>query len=155
MLRFPPILPFAPTQPLAAAEDLLVVVDPLDEPEQYCADVPGCDWRVSLDAPLMAHTSKPRANDELFTVGHPGDGHIYMRAYELCAQAAGNRAGSEIHLREPVASDVQGFQFDADGRIRFAAASNLCLVAASSDSVAARCHRTGTLRPCCCDRARG
>ena len=129
MFRSLPILLFVLCLPVAAAEGLLMLVDPLDEPEQYCVDVPGFGRRVNLDAPLMAHTCKPGANDELFTVGHPRDGQIYMRAYQLCAQAAGKSAGAEVHLRKCGASELQRFQFDADGRIRLSA-SNLCLAVA-------------------------
>ena len=58
--------------PLLGAEGLIQLIDPLDEPQFYCVDVPGFQNRVNLDAPLMAHTRKPGAAVELFTPDRPG-----------------------------------------------------------------------------------
>ncbi len=117
-------------QALFGAEGLVMLVDPLDEPEQYCLDVPGWGRRVNLDAPLMAHTCKPGGSDELFTPGHPGNGQLYMRAYGLCAEAASDRPGAQIHMRSCGASGLQRFAFESDGRIRLAE-SELCLAVAA------------------------
>lgn len=114
---------------LFAAEGLLALVDPLDEPEQYCVDVPGFGRRVNLDAPLMAHTCKPGASDELFTRDHPGKGQLFMQAYELCAEAASHSPGAQVRMRRCGSSDLQRFTFGSDGRIR-SVNTDLCLAVA-------------------------
>ena len=110
-------------------EGLIQLVDPLDEPESYCVDVPGWGNRLNLNAALMAHTCKPGAADELFTINHPSDGQLYMRAYDRCAAAESDRAGSEVFLKPCESSPLQRFSFESDGRIRLASGS-VCLVVA-------------------------
>lgn len=113
-----------------AQEGLVMLADPLDEPERYCLDVPGWGRRLNLDAPLMAHTCKPGANDELFTPDHPEEGQLYMRAYDLCAEAVSRQAGAQVQLGRCGTSGLQRFAFDGDGRIRLAN-SELCLAVAA------------------------
>ena len=76
------------------------LTDPLDEPQFYCLDVPGSGTAVRLYSALQAHTCKPfeTAEDELFTLDHPGGGQIYMEAYDLCAEATGTTPGSTVIL---------------------------------------------------------
>ena len=114
---------------LAQAEGLVELADTLDEPERYCVDVPGWGNRLNLNAALMAHTCKPGAADELFTVNQPEAGQLYMRAYDRCAAAASDRAGAEVFLKPCDSSALQRFSFESDGKIRLASAS-VCLVVA-------------------------
>jgi hypothetical protein len=92
------------------------LTDPLDEPQFYCVDVPGSGTAVRLNSPLQAHTCKPleTAEDELFAFDHPGDGQIYMEAYDLCAEATGPAAGSTVVLQPCSASANQRFVVEGD-----------------------------------------
>ena len=122
-------LVLALVQAVFAAEGLIRLIDPLDEPEQYCLDVPGWGRRVNLDAALMAHTCKPGAADELFTPGSPAAGNLYMRAYDRCAEAASSSPGSQLLLKECSSSELQLFSFESDGRVRLQG-SDVCLAVA-------------------------
>ena len=108
--------------------------DPLDEPEYYCVDVPGAGRGVMLQAPLQAHTCKAVevAEDELFSIGRPLDGQIYMKAYDLCVAADRPEADSLLRLEPCSDSALQRFSFPSDGRIRRqgGAAAGLCLAVA-------------------------
>ena len=136
---------------LGRAEGLIELVDPLDEPERYCVDVPGWGNRLNLNAALMAHTCKPGAADELFTVNHPSEGQLYMRAYDRCATAESAQAGAELFLKPCGSSALQRFSFEGDGRIRLASKS-VCLVVAkgSGQPTGGPSHlrRDLTLEPC-------
>ena len=114
---------------LGRAEGLIELADPLDEPERYCVDVPGWGNRLNLNAALMAHTCKPGAADELFTINQPAAGQLYMRAYDRCATAESDRAGAELFLKPCDTSPLQRFTFGSDGKIRLASGS-VCLVVA-------------------------
>ena len=118
--------------PLAAAEGLIRLADPLDEPESYCVDVPGFRDRVRLDAPLMAHTCKPGAPDELFTLDHPGKGQVYMRAYSRCMEASSREAGAQLLLKPCSGVALQKFSFGGAGLFRLAD-SALCLAVAGGE----------------------
>ncbi len=115
--------------PLFAAEGLVQLVDPLDEPERYCLDVPGFRQRVRLDAPLMAHTCKPGADDELFTPHYPGPGQLYMKAYARCVAAEAAAIGASLYIRPCEGTVRQRFAFEANGRIKLAG-SDLCVAVA-------------------------
>lgn len=104
-------------------------MDRLDEPEGYCLDVPGWGRRLNLDAPLMAHTCKPGAADELFTPGHPGPGQLYMKAYQLCVTAASDRPGAQVFLKACGSTRLQRFTLRPSGRIRLDG-SQVCLTVA-------------------------
>ena len=114
---------------LGQAEGLIELVDPLDEPERYCVDVPGFGNRLNLNAALMAHTCKPGAADELFTINHPSDGQLYMRAYDRCASAEADQPGAQVFLKPCDSSPSQRFSFDSVGKIRLASGS-VCLAVA-------------------------
>ena len=126
------VLAIALVPAASGAEGLVALIDPLDEPQGYCVDVPGWGSRLNLDAPLMAHTCKPGAADELFTPGHPEDGQLYMRAYDRCAQAASARPGAEVFMKECGTSGLQRFLFESDGRIRLADGA-VCLAVADGE----------------------
>ena len=112
-----------------ASEGLVELVDPLDEPERYCLDVRGFGRRLNLEAPLMAHTCKPGAPDELFTWDHPDPGQLYMKAYDRCVTAESSQAGAEVFVRECDSSASQRFSFEPNGWIKLAG-SELCLTVA-------------------------
>lgn len=114
---------------LGQAEGLIELVDPLDEPERYCVDVPGFGNRLNLNAALMAHTCKPGAADELFTINQPAAGQLYMRAYDRCATAESDQAGAELLLKPCDSSPLQRFTFNSGGKIRLASGS-VCLAVA-------------------------
>lgn len=114
---------------LGQAEGLIELVDPLDEPERYCVDVPGFGRRLNLSAPLMAHTCKPGAADEIFAINKPSSGQLYMPAYDRCASAASDQPGAQVFLKPCDSSPSQRFSFDSSGRIRLASAS-VCLAVA-------------------------
>ena len=114
---------------LGQAEGLIELVDPLDEPERYCVDVPGWGNRLNLNAALMAHTCKPGAADELFTINQPAAGQLYMRAYDRCATAESDQAGAELFLKPCDSSPFQRFTFASGGKIRLASGS-VCLTVA-------------------------
>ena len=151
MLGVIPILLFLMAGPVAAAEGLVALVDPLDEPERYCLDVPGWGRRLNLDAPLMAHTCKPGAADELFTPDHPGPGQLYMKAYDRCATAESSQPGAEIYMKRCDSSQLQRFSFEPNGRIRLAD-SDACLTAASGKGTPtggpSHLRRDLSLEPC-------
>ena len=109
---------------------LIQLVDPLDEPQFYCVDVPGFGASLNLDGALTAHTCKPRADDELFTVGHPEAGHLYMPAYDRCVQAGGATAGAELHLKACADEPLQRFVPADDGQLRLEAAEGSAAEAA-------------------------
>lgn len=114
---------------------LIQLVDPLDEPEFYCVDVPGFGARLNLDGALTAHTCKPGADDELFTVGHPSAGHLYMPAYDRCVEADGAADGAELYLTSCADEPLQRFILTDGGQLRLdaaeesAAESAYCLAA--------------------------
>jgi len=117
------------------AEIFIQLEDPLDEPEYYCVDVPGAGRGVRLQAALQAHTCKPVevAEDELFSINHPSDAQIYMKAYDLCVAAASPEEESLLHLEPCSDSPLQRFSFASDGRIQLegGADTRLCLAVAS------------------------
>ena len=115
--------PDAPTSagigldPATAAATLVQLVDPLDEPEYNCVDVPGFGASLNLGAALTAHTCKPGADDEMFAVDRPGPGNLYMPAYDLCLEAARTEAPAQLYLRVCYEGALQQFEFDSDGAL--------------------------------------
>lgn len=115
-----------------AANTLIQLSDPLDEPEYYCIDVPGFRQSLNLDGALTAHTCKPNADDEMFTVNHPAEGQLYMPAYERCMEARSAAAGAELSMLECSDSPLQRFTYHADGSIQLQSndAEALCIAVA-------------------------
>ena len=101
---------------------LIQLVDPLDEPEFYCVDVPGFRASLDLEGALTAHTCKPGADDELFTVGHPLAGNLYMPAYDRCVEADGATDGAELYLKPCTDEPLQRFSLTDGGQLRLDAA---------------------------------
>lgn len=108
---------------------LVQLIDPLDEPEFYCVDVPGFGASLNLAAALSAHTCKPGADDELFRPGSPLPGNLQMPAYRLCLEAAAAEPAADLFLMDCSDSALQRFSLDADGSL-WLADSNLCLAIA-------------------------
>ena len=115
------------------------LVHPLDEPEFYCVDVPGAGRGVNLQAALQAHTCKPlaEADDELFTLGYPGDGQIYMAAYDLCIEADESASGAFLHLRPCSDTPLQRLVNTRDGPIHLESDTQwvFCLSVAAGEGV--------------------
>ena len=111
---------------------LVQLADPLDEPEFYCVDVPGFGASLNLQAALMAHTCKPGADDEIFTVGQPGPGNLSMPAYKLCMEAEGAETQAPLRLQECSDSALQQFDFDADGAL-ILSGTGLCVAVSPED----------------------
>jgi len=114
------------------------LTDPLDEPEFYCVDVPGAGAGVRLESALQAHTCKPleTAADELFTLDHPGEGQIYMAAYDLCVGAEEAAEGSSLRLQRCSNPANQLFFLDNDViRLNSATDSALCLAVDSAAGI--------------------
>ena len=123
----------------ASPAGLIRLLDPLDEPDYYCLDVPGAGFSLNLGGALQVHTCKPSANeDEIFTFNYPEEGQIYMEAYELCVEADSSEAGAELRLQVCTDQPRQRFVYD-DGRIRLrdAEAEMLCLAVAPGVGMAA------------------
>ena len=125
---------FLSAMPVVAAEGLIQLIDPLDEPEFYCVDVPGFRDRLNLDAPLMAHTCKPGAADELYMVDHPKPGQLYMKAYDRCVEATSAEKGGKVLMKACSDSLMQRFTIKSDGQIELAG-KGLCLTVADVPGV--------------------
>ncbi len=118
--------------PATAAATLVQLVDPLDEPEYYCVDVPGFGSSLDLGAALTAHTCKPGANDEIFAVDQPEPGNLYMPAYDLCMEAGGTEAPARLFLRVCYEGALQQFDFDSAGALALSG-TGLCLAVSPDD----------------------
>ena len=120
-----------PTQNhVPSSAGLIQLVDPLDEPEFYCVDVPGFGRSLNLQGALTAHTCKPGADDEMFQWDSPVKGQISMPAYNLCMEANGDEAGTTLGLAECSDAPLQFFRYEENGRIRLehsTADGELCL----------------------------
>ena len=115
---------------------LIQLIDPLDEPEFYCVDVPGFGASLNLQGPLTAHTCKPGADDEIFVVNNPNPGNLSMPAYDLCVEAEGLTPGSRLYLRECSDAPTQRFAFDSGGTLALpggASAARLCMAVSADD----------------------
>jgi len=139
--------PPAPTLAPKTAPTLLQLVDPLDEPEFYCVDVPGFRDSLRTDRPLQAHTCKPDAADELFIADHPETGQFLMPAYDLCMTAEGD----QVYTRPCANTSAQQFVRRDDLTIG-PATGDLCLAVAGGNGEPAggRSHlrRDLQLLPC-------
>ena len=107
---------------------LIQLIDPLDEPEFYCVDIPGFGNSLNTDAPLQAHTCKPGGADELFVVNQPAEGQLFMPAYDLCMEAEEGLT----YTRSCSESAAQRFVVGADGTIR-TGEGRLCLSVAPGE----------------------
>ena len=115
-----------------ADRSLIQLIDPLDEPEFYCVDVPGFGSNLHLGAALMAHTCKPGADDEIFAVNQPHAGNLYMPAYDRCLQADSTHDPVNIYLRACSGDSLQRFTLTPAGAIRLTV-HDLCLALSPGD----------------------
>ena len=133
--------------PTPSAETLIMLRDPLDEPEYYCVDVAGFGSNLNLDSPLQAHTCKPGADDELFIFNYPAPGQFYMEPYDVCLEAG----DGALYVRACSDAPNQRFALSADGAIQ-AQGTDLCLAVPAGDGEPAggRSHlrRDLLLQPC-------
>ena len=112
----------SPVVPAPVEKTLIQLIDPLDEPEFYCVDVPGFRDSLRTDRPLQAHTCKPGADDELFLFNQPSGGQVSMPAYDLCMEAEDGL----VYTRPCNDSAGQLFSHGSDGTVRTGEGS-LCL----------------------------
>ena len=83
------------------ATGLLRLVDPLDDPQHYCADVTGFGDGIRLDAPLQAHTCKPGSADQMFAPSDsPAGGPVLLVKYERCLAATSIEAGTTLAVEQ-------------------------------------------------------
>ena len=109
----------------------IVLVDPLDEPEQYCFDVPGQGETLQLDNPAQAHTCKdPKVNewdDQWFRMDTPEVGMISLDQHARCVEASGASEGSEILFDDcDTMETLQSWHPTNDGRVSLADTPTLC-----------------------------
>ena len=137
----------APTPEPEGQDSLIQLIDPLDEPEFYCVDVPGFRDSLRTDRPLQAHTCKPGAADELFRFNQPAAGQLYMVAYDLCVEAEGDLA----YTRPCTDAPAQRFTHAGNGAIR-TEIGELCLAMAGGSGEPAggpsHLRRNLRLQPC-------
>jgi hypothetical protein len=112
-----------PIEDAAAKTDMsssvmIRLVDPLDEPEFYCLDVPGHGSGVQLESPLTAHTLKAFGSaDEMWVLNYPATGQIYVPAYKRIIESERAEAGASLYLKPPSDSPLQRFTMKDDGSI--------------------------------------
>jgi len=101
----------------------------------YCLDIAGGNESVDPANGLQAHTcysyQGDLGTDQVFDDSLFADGVLYMPVYEVCAQVDSAAAGSAISLATCDGSDLQSVVFEADGTIRPATATDLCITAGS------------------------
>lgn len=121
----------SPAEPAASGDETLIqLIDPLDEPEFYCVDVPGFRDSLDLEGALTVHTCKPNSEDELF-VFESEAGQLRMEAYGLCVEAAGATPGVSLFLRDcDPERPLQQFTF-ANDQVQLG--ETLCLAVSATD----------------------
>lgn len=123
-----PTLTAVPEVPTPSPESLIMLRDPLDEPEFYCVDVAGFGNNLNLNAPLQAHTCKPNADDELFIFNRPRPGQFFMDAYDVCLEAG----DGVLYVKACSDSQNQRFELSSDGILRLLG-SDRCLAVQSGN----------------------
>ena len=99
---------------------LVMLADPLDEPEFYCVDVAGFGANLNVNGPLQAHTCKPGADDELFAFNRPADGQFYLVEHDRCIEAD----GASLYVRPCSESPLQRFAYGGTARSGSTAATS-------------------------------
>ena len=114
---------------------LIQLVDPLDEPEYYCIDIPGFGFGVLLNDALQAHTCKrTQFEDELFSFGQPSDGQLYMEEYVRCMEAGAAESGAHLYVQRCSDSTLQRFGYMVDRTLRLVEGdSSLCVAVAPGE----------------------
>ena len=109
----PTLTTAAPTDDGVPSETLVMLADPLDEPEFYCVDVAGFGASLNVNGPLQAHTCKPGADDEMFAFNRPSEGQLYLVEHNRCIEAD----GTSLYVRPCSESPMQRFTY-GDGTLR-------------------------------------
>ena len=120
--------PAEPEDESVAAESLVMLEDPLDEPEFYCADVAGFGANLNVNSPLQAHTCKPGADDEMFAFNRPSEGQLYLVEHDRCLEAG----GGNVYVRSCSESPLQRFAYGEDKTFHLAR-EDLCLTVAGGN----------------------
>ena len=120
--------PAEPEDDSVAAESLVMLQDPLDEPEFYCVDVAGFGANLNVSSPLQAHTCKPGADDEMFAFNRPSEGQLYLVEHDRCLEAD----NGSVYVRSCSESPLQRFAYGEDKTFRLAS-DDLCLTVAGGD----------------------
>ena len=120
--------PAEPEDDSVAAESLVMLQDPLDEPEFYCVDVAGFGANLNVSSPLQAHTCKPGADDEMFAFNRPSEGQLYLVEHDRCLEAD----NGSVYVRSCSESPLQRFAYGEDKTFRLAS-EDLCLTVAGGD----------------------
>ena len=102
----------------------------LDDPQGYCIDVPGFFDSIRLDAPLQAHTCKPREYDQTYKFYLPQAQYsdrartqIILTARDRCLSVDSVSADGELNLMAALcdnssqASTRQDFFTTSDGKL--------------------------------------
>ena len=110
------------------APSLIMLQDPLDEPEFYCVDVAGFGASLNLNSPLQAHTCKPGADDEMFAFNRPSQGHLHLVEHDLCVEAD----EAMVYVRRCSDSPMQVFTYGKDRTLSLET-GDFCLVAAGGE----------------------
>ena len=139
IIETPTTIAANPSDTSPSGQRFILLVDPLDEPEFYCVDVPGAGRSLNLEADLHAHTCKPlpQAEDELFTFNSPGEGQFRMEAYDLCMEAREAEEGAALILQTCSDSALQRFTLTTKGLILLndGISENLCLAVAPGEGI--------------------
>lgn len=122
-----------PTPAVSAAnpipvESLVMLEDPLDEPEFYCVDVAGFGSNLNVNSPLQAHTCKPGADDEMFAFNRPSQGQLYLVEHDRCLEAD----GTSVYVRSCSESPLQRFTYGEDKTFRLESEAQ-CVTVAGGD----------------------
>ncbi|HJO82752.1 MAG: RICIN domain-containing protein [SAR202 cluster bacterium] len=132
-----PTAALAPIIAPPTTPSLVRLVDPLDEPEGYCLDIPGAGSGVQIDANFQAHTCKiDDLADETFT-WDAGSGQMRMDEYDMCVEASSSDPGSVVYLARCSENPLQRFAHGADGAIRLTEGDGreLCLAIALGEGI--------------------
>ena len=113
---------------IPAAPSLIMLEDPLDEPEYYCVDVAGFGASLNLSSPLQAHTCKPGADDEMFEFNRPSQGQLYLVEHDLCVEAD----DAMVYVRQCSDSPLQVFTHGEDKTLSLET-DDTCLVVAGGE----------------------
>lgn len=120
-------------------EGLVRLVDPLDEPEYYCLDVPGVPGGdLDIESDLWAHTCKPgRAIDQVFRDDYRAS-QLYLPGYDRCLVARAATPGTALGAGDCADIALQGFELDPDGKLRVLSSGPdpLCVAVAPGDGLA-------------------
>ena len=145
-----PVTASIPNQTAAEStspESLVMLEEPLDEPEFYCIDVAGFGANLNVNSPLQAHTCKPGADDEMFEFNRPLQGQLYLVEHDRCLEAD----GANVYVRTCSESGLQRFSYGEDKTLRLES-NDLCVVVAGGEGQPAggRSHlrRDLLLSPC-------